>query len=86
LESINQAYAKALLIDRTALEQARASNDPALSQEILQKAFQTDVRPLLAEARKRAGAALDPIGVYRSLDIRKTLIAQRGSSTIATGL
>lgn len=86
LESINQAYAKALLIDRTALEQARASNDPALAQEILQKAFQTDVRPLLAEARRRAGAAIDPIGVYRSLDIRKTLIAQRGSSTIATGL
>ncbi len=86
LESINQAYAKALLVDRNALEQARGSNDPVKAQEVLQKAFQTDVRPLLAEARRRAGAAIDPIGVYRSLDIRKTLIAQRGSSTIATGL
>lgn len=86
LESINQAYAKALLIDRSALEQTREANDPVKGQEILQKAFQTDVRPLLAEARRRVGAAIDPIGVFRSLNIRKALISHRGKSTIATGL
>lgn len=86
VEAIKIAYAQALLIDRNLLEDARENNDPVLAQEILQNAFRTDVRPLLAEARRQAGGALDPIGVFRKNKIRKTLIKERGAKTVTTGL
>ena len=86
VEAIKIAYAQALLVDRERLEALREENDPAAAQELLQDAFRTDVRPLLAEARENAGAAIDPFGVYRALDVRETLIQQRGRKTIATGL
>lgn len=86
IEAIKIAYAQALLINRKALEGARESNDPVLAQEILQNAYRTDVRPFLAEARLRSGAALDPIGSYRSKEVRKQLIKQRGAKTFTTGL
>lgn len=86
LEAIRLAYAQALLIDRNALEEARNNNDVTQAQELLQDAYRTDVRPLLREARLKSGAALDPIGLYRMLDVRKNLIQERGFKTIATGL
>lgn len=86
VEAIKLAYAQALLVNRDELEAARDNNDPALAQEMLQHAFRTDVRPLLAEARRRAGAALQPITFFRSENIRKNLIRERGEKTIATGL
>ncbi len=86
VEAIKTAFAKSLLVDREKLEQAREDNDVVLAQEILQDAYQTDVRPLLRESRIQNGAAADPIGLYRKLNIRKSLIAERGVDTIATGL
>lgn len=86
VEAIKIAYAQALLIDRNKLEDARENNDSVLAQEILQNAFRTDVRPLLAEARKQAGGALDPIAVFRKNNIRKRLIKERGAKTVTTGL
>ncbi len=86
LEAIQIAYAQALLVDRVALRMAQKHNDVAQSQEILQQAFRTDVRPLVAEARLRSGAALAPIDLFRSLSIRKGLIERRGTGNIATGL
>ncbi|MVM33557.1 sugar isomerase [Spirosoma sp. HMF4905] len=86
VEAIQLAYAQALLVDRAALEEAREANDPVRAQEILQDAFRTDVRPLVAEARRRAGAALNPLGLYRQLNIRQQLIGERGAKTVATGL
>jgi L-rhamnose isomerase/sugar isomerase len=86
VEAIQLAYAQALLVDRAALEEAREANDPVRAQEILQDAFRTDVRPLVAEARRRAGAALNPLGLYRQLNVRQQLIGERGAKTVATGL
>lgn len=86
LESIQIALAKALLIDQKALEQARENNDVSLCQQLLQDAYQTDVRSLVAEARLRAGGVLDPLATYREREVRKQLIARRGSQTQATGL
>ena len=86
VESILQTYAKALLIDQYALAQARTNNDVARAQEILQDAYLTDVRPLVAEARLQSGGALDPLGFFRENGIRQKLIAQRGLETRATGL
>ncbi|RQO66494.1 sugar isomerase [Pedobacter sp. KBW06] len=86
VEAIMIAYAQALAVDRTALVQAQQENDVVRCQEILQQAFRTDVRPLVAEARLRAGAALSPLSLYRETEVRKELIRNRGSKTIATGL
>jgi L-rhamnose isomerase/sugar isomerase len=86
VEAIKIAYAQSLIIDRAALVAAQQSNDVVTAQEILQAAYRTDVRPLLAEARLRAGGALNPVAAYRSLEVRKNLIGERGEKTVATGL
>jgi L-rhamnose isomerase / sugar isomerase len=86
VEAIQMAYAQALLVDRPALEAARDANDVVLAQEVLQDAFRTDVRPLVAEARLRAGGALQPLALFRHLTVRQQLIAERGAKTVATGL
>ncbi|MGZ3944258.1 MAG: TIM barrel protein, partial [Mucilaginibacter sp.] len=86
VEAIKIAYAQSLIIDRTALSNAQQNNDVALAQEILQQAYRTDVRPLIAEARLRTGGALSPIDTFRQLKIRETLVKERGSKTVATGL
>ena len=86
VEAIMVAYAQALSVDRKSLEIAQEENDVVKAQEILQNAFRTDVRALVAEARLRSGAALNPVGLYRDLAVRKTLIAKRGLKTVATGL
>ncbi|MCG2614242.1 TIM barrel protein [Terrimonas sp. NA20] len=86
VEAIQLAYAQALLVDAKALDQARQENDTVKAQELLQDAYRTDVRPLVAEARLRAGGALNPIGLYRSLKVRENLIKERGLVTVATGL
>ncbi len=86
VEAIMIAYAQALLVDRSKLESAQMNNDTTMAQEILQHAFRTDTRPLVAEARLRAGAALAPVRLFRDLELRKELIEQRGLKTVATGL
>ncbi|MBC3758733.1 sugar isomerase [Hyunsoonleella sp. SJ7] len=86
LEAIQEAYAKAMLIDQNALKAAQMDNDVVKCQEILQGAYRTDVRPLLEKARLNSGGALNPIQSYRSLDVRGGLIKERGKHTIATGL
>ncbi len=86
VEAIQLAYAQALTIDRQALEAAREDNDPALAQEILQDAYRTDLRPLIAQARMEAGAAIAPLKVYREMKVRDQLISERGAKSMATGL
>lgn len=86
VEAIMIAYAQALFVDRKALQEAQAVNDVARAQEILQQAFRTDLRPLVAEARLRSGAALEPLSAFRALDVRAELVKHRGSKTVATGL
>jgi L-rhamnose isomerase/sugar isomerase len=86
VEAIMIAYAQALSVDREALVAAQSISDVVRCQEILQQAFRTDVRPLVAEARLRAGAALDPLAVYRQYKVREELIKNRGAKTVATGL
>lgn len=86
VQAIKIAYAQALLVDKKALEAAQNSNDVVLTQEILQQAYRTDVRPLIAEAGLQSGGALDPIGTYRKFGIREHLIKERGTKTVATGL
>jgi len=86
VHAIKIAYAQALLVDKQAISAAQNINDVARAQEILQQAYRTDVRPLIAEASLRAGGALDPIGAFRKLNVRENLIKERGLKTVATGL
>lgn len=86
VEGIMVAYAQALSVDRKSLFEAQAVSDVVKAQEILQNAFRTDVRALVAEARLRAGGALNPLSLYRGLKVRENLIAERGLKTVATGL
>lgn len=86
VEAIMIAYTQALLVDRKALREAQMKNDVVRAQEILQDSFRTDVRPLVAEARLRSGGAINPIGLFRELDVRAELIRERGMETAATGL
>lgn len=86
VEAIMLTYAQALIVDRKKLVDAQQSNDTVAAQEVLQNCFRTDLRPLIAEARLRAGGALDPLALYRSEKIREHLIKERGAKTVATGL
>ncbi|WP_336515824.1 sugar isomerase [Pollutibacter soli] len=86
VEAILISYAQALLVDRRSLDEAQQENDVVRSQEILQSAFRTDVRPLIAEASLRAGGALKPIDVFRKLKVREQLIKERGRVSVASGL
>jgi len=86
VEAIMLTYAQALLVDRTKLQAAQNNNDVVTAQEILQQAFRTDTRALVAEARLKAGAALNPLALYRIEKVREALIKQRGAKTVATGL
>ncbi|MCA0957657.1 sugar isomerase [Muricauda ruestringensis] len=86
LEAIQESYAKAMLIDQESLLEAQSKGDVVQCQEILQDAFRTDVRPLLAKARVDLGGAINPLKTYRAMEVRNELIAERGKHTVATGL
>ncbi|MDQ2864169.1 MAG: TIM barrel protein, partial [Bacteroidota bacterium] len=78
VEAIMIAYAQSLIIDRKNLLEAQNNNEVVTAQEILQQAYRTDVRALVAEARLRTGSALKPLAVYRNKKIREHLIKERG--------
>ncbi len=68
---VHRAYTKALLIDRTALGEYQEDNDVVMAEQTLKKAYETNVSPILAEVRRRKGAALAPLIVYRESGYRK---------------
>lgn len=86
VEAIKIAYAQALLVDTAALVKAQQQNDVAAAQEILQSAYRTDVRPLVVEARVRAGGVYQPLQFFRESKVREKLISSRGKEAVATGL
>ncbi|SFT88728.1 L-rhamnose isomerase / sugar isomerase [Algoriphagus locisalis] len=81
LEAITIAYAKALLVDRKKLHECQQNGESSQAQEILQMAYLTDVRPLVCEARIRAGGVAEPLEAYRILMIRNKLVQERGAKS-----
>ena len=67
---LQRGYAQALIVDRAALEAAQEANDALGAHLELKRAFTTDVSPLLALARLRAGGAIAPIEAYRASGYR----------------
>ena len=62
--NLQEAYAKALLVDRASLSEARRAGDVLGAHRLLLDAYATDVRPLCARAREDLGAAADPIAAF----------------------
>lgn len=85
-DEIQIALARALLVDLAALADAQDGDDAAAAAEVLQAAHRTDVRAIVAEARRRNGAALDPLGTFRRLEYRTHAARERGSGHAAAGL
>jgi L-rhamnose isomerase/sugar isomerase len=75
--NIQEATAKALLVDRDALGKAQSDGDVLDANAVLMDAYNTDVRPLLAEVRADAGLDPDPVGAYRRSGYQEKIVADR---------
>jgi L-rhamnose isomerase/sugar isomerase len=77
LLNCQEAYAKALLVDREALKEAQERGDVLLAHRTLLEAYRKDVRPLLAEVRRAKGVPEDPLRAYREGGYYERALAQR---------
>src|SRR6201999_627778 len=77
--NLQEAYAKALLVDREALRAAQECGDVLGGHEVLLDAFNSDVRPACAAARAALGAAEDPIKTLRESGYARRVAAERES-------
>jgi L-rhamnose isomerase / sugar isomerase len=76
--NLQEAYAKALLVDRAALAEARHSGDVLGAHRLLLDAYATDVRPLCARVREDLGAADDPITAFEESGYAEKVAQERG--------
>jgi L-rhamnose isomerase/sugar isomerase len=74
---VQRACIKAWLVDRAKLEECQQANDALGAAQVLKAAYETDVGPLLAEARLRAGGAFDPLAAYRASSWRRRCAERR---------
>jgi L-rhamnose isomerase/sugar isomerase len=75
--NVQEATAKALLVDAAALRKAQDAGDVLGANAVLMDAYNTDVRPLLAELRADMGLDPDPIGAYHRSGYFETIAAER---------
>lgn len=61
LENLQHAYARSLIVDRQRLRAAQQANDAIAAEEVLLKAFRTDVTPIIKVARHRKGLPISPL-------------------------
>lgn len=64
--NLQEAYAKALLVNREALREAQSAGDVLGGHRALLGAYSTDVRPLCAKVREDLGGSADPIAAFRA--------------------
>lgn len=75
--NVQEATAKALLVDRDALSAAQASGDVLEANAVLMDAYNTDVRPLLGEVREEMGLDANPIAAYKGSGWAEKIVASR---------
>ncbi|WP_199551325.1 L-rhamnose isomerase [Streptomyces sp. N35] len=75
--NVQEATAKALLVDREALAAAQRAGDVLSANAALMDAYNTDVRPLLAEWREERGLHPDPVAAYRACGWQERIVAER---------
>ncbi|MCL7378386.1 L-rhamnose isomerase [Streptomyces sp. 35G-GA-8] len=81
--NVQEATAKALLVDADALDAAQRSGDVLAANAALMDAFNTDVRPLVAEVRAELGADADPVAAYHASGYGEKIAAERIGGTQA---
>ncbi|MCF2532434.1 L-rhamnose isomerase [Yinghuangia soli] len=75
--NVQEATAKALLVDAEALAAAQQAGDVLGANAVLMDAYNTDVRPLLAELRAELGLAPDPMAAYAASGYAERIKAER---------
>lgn len=81
--NVQEATAKALLVDQDALATAQASGDVLGANAVLMDAYNTDVRPLLRDLREEMGLDPDPIAAYHRSGYADQIVADRVGGTQA---
>jgi L-rhamnose isomerase/sugar isomerase len=82
--NVQEATAKALLIDAAELAAAQQAGDVLAANAAMMDAYNTDVRPLLAQVREEAGLDPDPVAAYRGSGYAEKIIAERVGGTPAS--
>jgi L-rhamnose isomerase / sugar isomerase len=75
--NVQEATAKALLVDGSALQEAQRAGDVLGAHGVLMDAYNTDVRPLLAELRAEQGLDPDPVAAYAASGYAEKIAAER---------
>ncbi|WP_405650620.1 L-rhamnose isomerase [Streptomyces sp. NBC_00019] len=75
--NVQEATAKALLVDGNALASAQAAGDVLAANAVIMDAYNTDVRPLLREVREEMGLDADPIAAYARSGWAEKIVAER---------
>ncbi|MFD5892443.1 MULTISPECIES: L-rhamnose isomerase [unclassified Streptomyces] len=75
--NVQEATAKALLVDAEALAAAQRDGDVLAANAALMDAYNTDVRPLVAEVRAELGADADPVAAYHASGYGKKIVGER---------
>lgn len=83
--TLQESYAKSLLIDRAALRESQAAGDVLRGHELLLDAYRTDVRPLCAKVREDLGAAADPIAALRASGYAERMAGERATVPATAG-
>jgi L-rhamnose isomerase/sugar isomerase len=82
---VQRAFVQAALVDRAKLAGFQEQNDVLQAAQTLKQAFRTDVSPILAMARVRAGGAADPVSCYRASGYRDRMASLRPAKAGASG-
>lgn len=83
--NIQNAHAKALLVDHARLKEAQQACEVLGANRILLEAYESDVRPLLREAREKRGLDPDPIAALRASRYVERIVAERGTAAVTSG-
>ncbi|MGI5208776.1 L-rhamnose isomerase [Spirillospora sp. CA-108201] len=75
--NVQEATAKALLVDAAALRSAQASGDVLEANAVFMDAYNTDVRPLLTELREEMGLHPDPVSAYKASGYYERIAEER---------
>jgi L-rhamnose isomerase/sugar isomerase len=81
--NVQEATAKALILDTEALTAAQQSGDVLAANAVVADAFSTDVRPMLAELREEMGLDPDPVAAYHRSGYAEKIAAERGYGATA---
>ncbi len=81
---IVRSFVQACLINRAELTAAQDSLDAMAGHRLIKQAYNTDVSPILAEARRRKGGAIEPLSIYRASGYRAAKAKERPVSGVAS--